>query len=254
MSKDDFVFIPGMNYKLLSDKLFLEKCIPFFNWLNNQYKNKATICSVCTGSFLLAEAGILKGKSCTTHWRYFSKFSKKYPKIELKKNRLFVHEGSLLSSAGVCSGIDLSLYILEIYFGSKFAADIAKEVVIYFRRSESDPQLSVFLQYKNHLETRIHDVQDFMMKHISEKFIISDIAAEVNMSPRNLTRLFKKTTGITLGDYQDKLRVERAIDLLSENNKVEFVANQCGLNSSNQLRTLLKKHKDILPTDISELK
>jgi transcriptional regulator GlxA family with amidase domain len=251
LSKDDFVFVPGMDYKLLSDTLFLKECLPFFNWLNRQNKNGATICSVCTGAFLLAEAGVLNGKSCTTHWNYFSQFAERYPEIELRKNRLFVHEESLLTSAGVCSGIDLALYIIEYLFGSKLAADVAKEVVIYFRRSESDPQLSIFLQYKNHIESRIHDSQDYILNHISKNINIIDIADKVNMSPRNLTRLFKKTIGITIGNYIEKLRVERAVDLVSEKNKVEFVTNQCGFKSSNHLRTLLKKHKDILPTELS---
>lgn len=254
LSKEDFVFIPGMDYELLSDKIFLNECLPFFNWLNKQNINGATICSVCTGAFILAESGILKGKSCTTHWNYFSRFTEKFPEIELKKNRLFVHEESLLSSAGVCSGIDLALYIIEYQFGSKLAADIAKEVVIYFRRSETDPQLSIFLQYKNHLEARIHDAQDYMLKHISDKLVLDEIAEEVNMSSRNLTRLFKKTTGITLGNYLDKLRIEKAIGLLSENHKVEFTAHECGFKSANQLRILLKKHKNILPTDVYSLK
>lgn len=254
LSKDDFVFIPGIEYKLLSNAVFLTQCATFFEWLNIQNKNGVNLCSVCTGTFLLAESGILNGKCCTTHWRYFSKFTERFPNVELKKNSLFVHEQSLFSSAGVCSGIDLSLYLLEILFGSKFAADIAKEVVIYFRRGESDPQLSVFLQYKNHLDTRIHDAQDYMLGNISKKLNIQNIAEQVNMSSRNLTRLFKKTTGITLGNYLEKLRVETAINLLSDQHKVEYVTHQCGFSSSNQLRTLLKKYKDILPTDISSLK
>ena len=90
-----------------------------------------------------------------------------------------------------------------------------------------------------------------MMENIQEVFTIEDIAEFVNMSPRNLTRLFKKTTGITIGAYLEKLRVERAVHLLAERNKVDFVANQCGLKSSNQLRSLLKKHKDVLPTEIT---
>ncbi|PCJ94180.1 MAG: AraC family transcriptional regulator [Flavobacteriaceae bacterium] len=254
LSKDDYVFIPGLTYELLSNTEFLRECTPFLNWLNIQFKNEANICSVCTGTFLLAEAGILNGKSCTTHWRFFTKFIEKYPEIALKKNRLFVHDASLYSSAGVCSGIDLALYILESQFDAKLAADVAKEVVIYFRRSESDPQLSIFLQYRNHLDTRIHDAQDYLMKHISDRFKMENVAEKVHMSVRNLTRLFKKTTGITLGHYLEKLRVEKAVDLLSDKHKVEFVAHQCGLKSANQLRTLLKKHKDILPTDISSLK
>ena len=90
LTPDDFVFVPGLEFQLLSKRSFIKKSKPFLNWLNQQNENGATICSVCTGTFLLAEAGVLDGKSCTTHWKYFKEFSKKHPRIELKKNRLFV--------------------------------------------------------------------------------------------------------------------------------------------------------------------
>ncbi len=247
------MFIPGIEFSLISDTNFYIRNNSFFEWIKRQYDNKAQICSVCTGTFLIAASGILNGKSCTTHWKYFSEFRQKHPNIELIKNRLFVVEEKLYSSAGVTSGIDLALYILETEFGSKLAADVPKEVVIYFRRSESDPQLSIFLQYKNHLDTRIHDAQDYMMKHIDSSFVLQDIAERVYMSSRNLTRLFKKTTGITIGNYLEKLRVDRAMQLLAEGNKVDYVSDQCGLKSTNQLRNLLKKHREILPTDIKSL-
>jgi transcriptional regulator GlxA family with amidase domain len=253
LAKNDFIFIPGLEYELLSNIDFLKKSKSFLDWLNFQYSLGVNICSVCTGTFLLAESGILKGKECTTHWRYISKLTQKFPDIDIKKNQLFVVADNLYTSAGVSSGIDLALYIIENQFGSKFATDIAKEVVIYFRRSESDPQLSVFLQYRNHVDYRIHDAQDFMVKHLASTFKIYDIAETVNMSERNLTRLFKKTTGITIGNYLEKLKVDRAIQLLSEKNKVESVAKQCGFYSSNQLRTMLKKHKGVLPSAISSL-
>jgi len=254
LSNNDFVFVPGLDYKLLSDNTFIKESKPFFDWLHFQYTNGVNICSICTGTFLLAESGILNGQECTTHWKYISHFKNKFPNIDILKNRLFVVNKNLYTSAGVSSGIDLALYILENQFGSKFATNIAKEVVIYFRRSESDPQLSIFLQYRNHLDSRIHNAQDFIVKHLSVTFTINDISEIVNMSKRNLTRLFKKTTGITIGAYLEKLKVDRAIHLLSEKHKVETVAQLCGFKSSNQLRTLLKKHKGILPTDISSLK
>ena len=254
LSENDFVFVPGLEYKQISDPAFIQENKPFFDWLHLQYTRNANICSVCTGTFLLAEAGILNDQECTTHWRYIARFTDKFPAIAVRKNRLFVANTNVYTSAGVSSGIDLALYLLEDLFGSKFASDIAKEVVIYFRRSESDPQLSIFLQYRNHLDSRIHDAQDFMAKHISKAFTIHDISEAVHMSTRNLTRLFKKTTGITIGAYLEKLKVDRAIHLLSEKNKVETVAQLCGFKSSNQLRTLLKKHKGVLPTDISSLK
>lgn len=250
---DDFIFIPGLSFSLLTDLHFLEQSHPFLDWVTEAYQNGTNICSVCTGAFLLAETGLLNGKNCTTHWKYLSDFVQRYPKVSLIKNRLFVKQNRIYTSAGVASGIDLALYILEELYGARFAADIAKEVVIYFRRGEGDPQLSVFLQYRNHLDGRIHEAQDFMLQQLGSPFVLDDIAAHVNMSSRNLTRLFKKTIGITIGAYLDKLRVERAVHLLVERNKVEFVANQCGLKSSNQLRALLKKYRNMLPSELMTL-
>lgn len=251
LTEGDFIFIPGIEFQLLSDSDFIRKRKTFFDWLHIQYQNGANICSVCTGTFLLAESGLLDGHKCTTHWKYFSEFTDKFSKVDLINNRLFVVDNGLYSSAGVSSGIDLSLFIIEQQYGSRLATDIAKEVVIYFRRSESDPQLSVFLQYRNHLDTRIHDAQDYMTKYLHTSFTIEDMAEYTHMSSRNLTRLFKKTTGITIGAYLEKLRIDKAIHLLADGNKVSYVANLCGLKSSNQLRTLLKKHKDILPVSSS---
>ncbi|WP_370444341.1 GlxA family transcriptional regulator [Aquimarina sp. AU58] len=251
LTEGDFIFIPGIEFQLLSDSEFIQKSKAFLDWLNIQYSNGVNICSVCTGSFLLAESGLLDGHKCTTHWKYFKEFTNKFHKVDLVNNRLFVVDNRLYSSAGVSSGIDLSLFILEQLYGPKFATDIAKEVVIYFRRSESDPQLSIFLQYRNHLDTRIHDAQDYMTKHLHTSFTLENMADYVHMSSRNLTRLFKKTTGITIGAYLEKLRVDKAMHLLADGNKVSYVANQCGLKSTNQLRALLKKHKDVLPVNFT---
>mgnify|MGYP003630575268 CR=1 FL=1 len=253
LTQNDILFIPGMEYKLLSDVNFMESISPFLEWVNTQNKNGADICSICSGSFLLAETGILNNNRCTTHWKYYEEFSKRFPSVELERNRLFVSSNDIHSSAGVSSGIDLSLYIIEKYFGTKMALDIAKEVVIYFRRSASDPQLSIFLQFRNHLEHRIHNVQDYLMNNLADNPTNEDLADMVFMSKRNLTRLFKRTTGITVGEYLQKLRVEKAVALLSNGYKVSSVANECGLQSTNQLRYLLKKHRGILPMEIESL-
>lgn len=246
----DLIFVPGLDYRLLQDKAFLKEIGDFLGWLRQQHARGVEICSICTGAFLLAESGLLNGKSCTTHWKYLDDFAKRFPQIKLEKNRLFVENEGLYTSAGMSSGIDLSLYILEKSFGSSLVIDLAKEVVIYFRRSESDPQLSIFLQYRNHLENRIHDVQDYLGKELANAPQLQELAEIAHTSSRNLTRLFKKTTGITLGAYIEKLRVERAVKLLSEGNKVAYVAKNCGLKSENQLRSLLKKHKGLLPTEL----
>ncbi len=250
LGPNDFLFIPGLESHLFFSPDFPKNHDSFFGWLREQYKRGAKICSVCTGAYLLGYAGLLDRKECTTHWKYFEDFGNRFPKAKLLQDRLLVKDGAIYSSAGVASGIDLSLFILEELYGSVFASKIAKEVVIYLRRSPSDPQLSVFLQYRNHIETRIHQVQDALSQNLKQKIVIEDLAEKVHMSPRNLTRLFKKTTGTTIGRYLEKLRVEKAVQLLSKGEKVSAVSLACGLKSTNQLRTLLKKHTASLPSEL----
>ena len=253
LGTEDIIVIPGIDFSLLTDPDFKKENEDFYIWLNEQYNSGATLVSICTGAFLLGDAGLLKGKQATTHWKAFDEFEKKFPETELLKNRLFVENERIYTSAGMLSGIDLCLYLVEKEYGVKFAVEVAKEVVMYFRRGESDPQLSIFLQYRNHLETRIHETQDFISKNLAQSFTIEDLAERVHMSARNLTRLFKKTTGITIGDYHTKLRVEQAVRLLAEDYTMEYTAENCGLKSTTQLRSLLKKFQDIIPTSIDKL-
>lgn len=253
LTQNDLLFIPGLEYHLISNNEFIEQIQPFLAWVTEQYQKGAHICSICTGSFLLAETGILDGRSTTTHWKYLEKFAARFPKVTLEKDRLFISSENIHSSAGVSSGIDLSLYLIEQFYGTTLALDVAKEVVIYFRRGSSDPQLSIFLQYRNHLDQRIHNAQDYLINNLENTPSAEELAVQVHMSKRNLTRLFKKTLGITIGQYIEKLRVERAVSLLAEGNKIDFVTDQIGLKSANQMRTLLRKHRGVLPTEIGAL-
>ncbi len=251
LTENDLLFLPGLESHLFFDKNFVTVHQRFFSWLKQQAHNGAKLCSVCTGAYFLGFAGLLTDKNCTTHWKYFKDFQARFPKAKLRSDRLLVKDGNCYSSAGVSSGIDLALYLLEELFGPVLATKVAKEVVIYLRRTENDPQLSVFLQYRNHIENRIHKIQDLLSQNLSRKQKITKLAEQVHMSPRNLTRLFKKTTGITIGDYLEKLRVEHAVQLLAKGSKVKTVANACGLQSSNQLRALLQKHQSVLPSQLA---
>ena len=253
LGADDLLFIPGIDFTMLADIGFLASIRPFLRWVRQQYDNGAALCSVCTGTFLLAETGLLNGRQCTTHWKYSREFQQRYPKADLLRNRLFVESDGLYSSAGVASGIDLALFLLEKRYGSRFAVAIAREVVLYFRRGQEDPQLSIFLQYRNHLDDRIHAVQDYLAQRLDRKNPISELAALVHTSPRHLSRLFKQTTGVTIGQYQEKLRVEHALQLLGKGHSVDQVAGACGLQSTNRLRSLLKKHAGVLPSDLQQL-
>ena len=249
LSSGDWLFIPGVDASFF-DTIAFRTMHPFYDWVRQQYDYGANICSICTGTFFLAQSGVLRGKKATTHWKYFDRIQDAYPDIIILRDRLFVDEDRLLSSAGVASGIDLSLYILEQMYGPVFTTRIAKEVVIYLRRGPADPQLSIFLKYRNHIDQRVHDLQDILVGSLEERHTMASMAAFVNMSPRNLSRTFKKVTGITIGQYIEKLRVEKAVQMLAQGNTVESTALLVGLKSTNQLRTLIKRHQEKLPLSL----
>ena len=244
LSSNDYIFVPGVNFELFSDIHFLSDCNDFFRWLKDQHAKNVHICSICTGAFLLAQAGILDGKTCTTHWNRMKDFELRFPKAKLLRNKLFVIDGNIYSSAGVSAGIDMALHIIELELGVKYTIDIAKQMVLYFRRGREDSQISAYLNYRNHMDDRIHEAQNFIMHNLERSSSNIEVADNVNMSVRNLTRLFKKTTGVTVGLYREKLRIERASQLLAEKNTMETVARACGIKSVHHLRTLLKKHKE----------
>jgi len=250
LQEGDLIFVPGLESHYLTDTAFYDSIQPFLSWLVHQHTKGVKVCSVCTGAFLVAEAGLLDHRQTTTHWKFQQLLKDRYANAEVLSNRLFVFQEGIYSSAGVTSGIDLALFMLEDLYGSNFAARVAREVVIYMRRGVEDPQLSIFLQYRNHLEDRIHKVQEWLSHNLDKKHTADQLAERIHTSGRNLTRLFKDTTGITIGQYVEKLRVEHALHLLRENQKVDTVARSCGLQSTNQLRSLLKKHAGLLPSDV----
>jgi transcriptional regulator GlxA family with amidase domain len=200
------------------------------------------LCSVCTGSFILAQAGLLDGKTCTTHWSLVSLMKQLFPKVRVLEDILFTHEGNIYTSAGITSGIDLALHLLEAAHGPLLAHKVAHELVVYFRRSDRHTQQSVYLNYRNHLHRGIHELQDFLIENLDKKSTIDEMAARVNMSTRNLTRLFKMQTGISINHYLTLLRLELAQTLRhSPGITMREIASRCGFANERQLQRILKE-------------
>ncbi len=244
----DILIVPGFDLRQL--ELPLDEA--FYVWLRRAEAVGATICSVCTGAFTLARAGLLDGRECTTHWKYTERLQREYPCLKVLTNRLFVKSDHVYSSAGVTTGLDMALFLLEERHGPEFAYRVARELVVYIRRDGSESQESIYLQYREHLRDDIHAVQDWIIHHLHEKIRAEELAALIHTSPRNLTRLFKATTGITIGQYLEKLRVEKALHLLHQDTKIGSITTQCGLQSVNQLRQMIKKHTGRLPSAVRE--
>jgi transcriptional regulator GlxA family with amidase domain len=235
----DLIIIPGANFEKLNKQLATEK--EFFKWLAKCSEKKINICSVCNAAFMLGEAGLLKNRECTTHWRRAAALQKRYPDAKVLDDVLFVKSDHILTSAGVSAGIDLALSILEDWTSPYFVNKVARGLVVYHRRSDKHTQQNIYLDYRNHVNPKIHQVQDYLIENISSDISVKQLAELVNTSPRNLTRIFKDTLAITIKQYQTKLRIEKA-EYLRNNPEytVDLIASECGFKSARQLQRILK--------------
>jgi len=235
----DIIVIPGFS---MQNTIDYSRHFLFLNWLKNANARQTTICSICTGAFLLAKSGILDDQECTTHWRYIDTLGTVFPSLKVLDNRLFVKSKNIYTSAGVTTGIDLALFIIDERHGELSAIKIAEELAVYLRRSGTDEQKSVYLQFRNHQDRKIHTIQDWLFHNLEKSSTLETLAGLVYMSPRNLTRIFKKRTGVTINEYRTNLRIEKATNLLYNSGyKLDHVAQLCGFKSSKQLRAILEK-------------
>ena len=154
----DFIIVAGLEMAYLRSAAFRREGQVFFAWLRTQQALGARICSICTGAFVLAEAGLLDGLKCTTHWRRLAELQARYPRVRPQGDTLFVEDGGIYTSAGVTSGIDLALYLLEEAHGPRFATQVARGLVVYSRRGGQHGQQSIYLDYRRHVHAGIHHV------------------------------------------------------------------------------------------------
>ena len=232
VSAGDLIVVPGMPYRATER---LDRTA--VRWLKMSHAAGAHLASICTGAFALGEAGLLDGRRCTTHWSRTGELQRRFPRAKLLTNRLFVTDGEITTSAGIASGIDMALALIEHAHGPLAAAEVAREMVVYIRRDGSDAQQSVYLDYRSHLHPGIHRVQDRLIQHPARRESLTELASLAGMSPRHLTRLFRQTTGISVHDYATRIRLELARTLLHDPTQtIEAIATRCGFDSARQFR------------------
>lgn len=246
LKEGDYVFIPGMDFKYVNSADFKTER-DFFKWLKECSDKNIFICSVCNGAFALGHAGLLKDTECTTHWRRVEELQRQFPAAKVITDILFKKSNNVYTSAGISAGIDLALAILEELKGALFTHKVARGLVVYHRRSEGHTQQSIYLDYRNHINPNIHAVQDHLIDHLSEDNSIEDLAAIVSMSPRNLSRVFKDKTGVTVLEYLTLLRLEFAKTMLNNPEfTIEYIASKCGFKTARQLQRILKANKKVM--------
>lgn len=242
LGPDDILFVAGWTGPIQRTLQILRKHPALFEWIRHTGRAGATICSVCTGAYLLAESGILDGCACATHWLDIDDLQKRYPRINVRKGILFAEAGNVFTSAGVASGIDLAIHLIGLRHGPKLGFEMARLLVVYLRRSGESEQDSVYLRYRNHLDDLVHRAQSILVERLDAPPSLGRLAKEAGASPRTLSRRFRRSLGFSIGDYLKELRVERARSLLREQgSKVEDVARACGFSGSRQLRNLYRE-------------
>jgi transcriptional regulator GlxA family with amidase domain len=207
------------------------------NWLRAASRKVRRLASVCTGAFLLAEAGLLDGKRATTHWMAAKDLARRYPRVTVEPDRIYVQNGCLYTSAGVTAGMDLALALVEEDLGSALALQVARVLVLFLRRPGGQSQFSALLSSQIFGGHPLRELQIWMAENVQQDLSVPNLASRVAMSPRNFARIFTKQAGITPARFVRQLRVEAARRGLEKTAKgLDEIAALSGFSSAEVMR------------------
>ncbi|HDS1115488.1 TPA: helix-turn-helix domain-containing protein [Pluralibacter gergoviae] len=219
-------------------------------WLKNSGLRVRELVALCSGSFFLAEAGLLNGLRATTHWRVSDKLQQRYPAVNVDSNAIFIRQGKIWTSAGVTASIDLALSIVEDDFGREVALDVARELVVYLKRQGGQPQFSALLQSQNEEHSLAARLRGRVLDSPQESISIHRLAAAFAMSERNFMRTLKKQTGLSPTQFIENVRLELARQYLETSaHGLKQVAFAAGFSSQEHMRRTFKKRIGVSPSD-----
>ena len=205
-------------------------------WLRARAEAARRVASVCTGAFLLAEAGLLDGRRATTHWAHCAALARRYPAIRVEPDPIFVRDGAVWSSAGVTAGIDLALALVEADLGRTVALAAARQLVMFLKRPGGQAQFSAALSSQL-AEDRWGALHAWMTARLAAPIRLEAMAAEAGMSPRSFSRHYTAETGTTPARALERLRVEAAARLLAETRlPVKRICRRCGFAAEETMR------------------
>lgn len=206
-------------------------------WIAAQNARTELTASVCTGAFLLAEAGLLAGRRATTHWAYSQDLARRYPDVRVDAEPIHVRDGNVVTSAGVTAGIDLALALVEEDIGRAAALSVARHLVVYLRRPGGQAQFSAQLRAQSARREPLRDVQHWISEHPADDLSVDRLAARAGLSPRQFARAFAAETGVPPGQHVAQVRLEAARRMLEDcTHGIEQVAKACGYGNCEAMR------------------
>ncbi|WAZ25374.1 GlxA family transcriptional regulator [Streptomyces cinnabarinus] len=220
------------------------------DWLREHGPRAERLVSVCTGAILLAEAGLLDGHRATTHWAYCDRLARDHPAVEVDPDPIYVRDGKVSTSAGVTSGIDLALALVEEDLGRDTALTIARHLVVFLRRPGNQAQFSAQLAAQTARREPLRDVQQWITEHPAGDLGVEALAARAGLSPRHFARAFRDETGTTPGRYVDQVRLEHARRLLEDTTGgVEEISRASGYGTPEAMRRAFLKTLGTAPAE-----
>jgi transcriptional regulator GlxA family with amidase domain len=217
-------------------------------WIRDAAARSRRVTSVCTGAFLLAAAGLLDGRRATTHWAWCDVLANRYPAVQVEPDPIFVRDGDVITSAGVTSGMDMALALVEEDLGREIALEVARWLVLFVKRPGGQAQFSAQLEAQIADREPLRELQQWLPDHLDEDLSVPALARRACMSERNFARAFRGETGMTPAAYVEAARVERArIFLDSGDLPVETIARQTGFGTVETMRRAFRRRVGVSP-------
>ena len=218
-------------------------------WLRRMASRVRRTASVCTGAFLLAEAGLLEGKRAATHWRSCDALAARYPNVTVDPEPIYVREDRTYTSAGVTAGMDLALELVEQDHGADVARQVARELVLFLKRPGGQAQFSAQLKTQLAGSDPLARLQAWMADHLDADLTVPELARRAAMSPRTFARAFARSFGTTPARHVEAIRVEAARRRLEDGEQgVDAVAAQCGFGSRESMRRAFQRTLRVAPS------
>jgi transcriptional regulator GlxA family with amidase domain len=216
-------------------------------WLRRRQRSLRRVASVCTGAWALAEAGLLDGLRATTHWRHADALARRYPKIRVEADTLYIREDRIYTSAGITAGIDLALALVEEDHGPSLALAVARELVVHLKRAGGQRQYSERLAMTVDAGSQLEELTAWMHDHLADDLSLGRLAERCHISPRQLARRFAATVGMSPAAYVERLRIDEASQLLLAGGSIERVAAAVGFRSADVFRRAFERRLGVSP-------